>query len=220
MNKTRICLSIIENNVEAIRKVEAAVDLFELRLDVLGDDWLKVAKGLTKPWIACNRSRDEGGWGDFNPGIRIEALLEAGKAGAAVIDLEFRTAGITEIVHRIKKHSQCLLSFHDLELTPPLDKLVEIVKGQLQAGADICKVVTTATKFEDNITILKLISHFPDINIVAFAMGEPGRPSRLFSPLCGGYFTYACLEEGKQAASGQISVKEMREIYGLLRGDS
>ena len=130
MNKTRICLSIIENNVEAIRKVEAAVDLFELRLDVLGDDWLKVAKGLTKPWIACNRSRDEGGWGDFNPGIRIEALLEAGKAGAAVIDLEFRTAGITEIVHRIKKHSQCLLSFHDLELTPPLDKLVEIVKGQ------------------------------------------------------------------------------------------
>ncbi len=220
MNKPRICLSIIENKPEAIRKIEPEVDLFEIRLDLLQDDWRKVAAGFSKPWIACNRNRDEGGRGELNAELRMETLLAAGKAGASIIDIELATAGLAEKVKMVKKYSQCLLSFHDLEATPSLDKMIKIVEEQIQAGADICKVVTTATKFKDNVTILKLIKHFPEIKIAAFAMGEAGRPSRILSPLCGGYFTYACLEEGQQAAAGQISVREMREIYGCLKGES
>ena len=94
MNKPRICLSIIENNQEAIRKIETEVDWFEIRLDILKDDWLKVAAGFSKPWIACNRSREEGGQGELNPDLRMEALLAAGKAGASIIDIEFATAGL------------------------------------------------------------------------------------------------------------------------------
>lgn len=217
MNKPAICLSIIENNPLAIRDVEKEVDLFEVRLDIIGDDWRSLVKALTKPWIACNRSRDEGGWGDFDTGKRVEALLEAGKAGASIIDMEYATAGLAEKVPLVKKYSKCLLSFHDLESTPPLSRLVKIVERQIEAGADICKVVTTATKFEDNLIILQLISQFPGIKIAAFAMGEAGRLSRIFSPLCGGYFTYGCLEEGREAAAGQLSVEEMRAIYGCLR---
>ena len=217
MNKPRICLSIIENKPEAIRKIEPAVDLFEIRLDILKDDWRKTAAALSKPWIACNRSLEEGGQGEPNTELRMEALLAAAKAGASIIDIELATAGLAEKVKLVKKYAQCLVSFHDLKATPPLDKLIKIVEGQIQTGADICKVVTTATKFEDNVTILKLIRHFPEIKIAAFAMGEAGRPSRILSPLCGGYFTYACLEEGQQAAAGQIAVKEIREIYGCLK---
>ena len=51
----------------------------------------------------------------------------------------------------------------------------------------------------------------------AFAMGEAGKLSRILSPLCGGYFTYASLETGKEAAPGQISVQEIREIYSCLK---
>ncbi len=217
MNKPSICLSIVENNPSAICEVEKDVDLFEVRLDIIGDDWRRLVKVFTKPWIACNRSRDEGGWGDFDTGKRVEVLLEAGKAGAYIIDMEYATAGIAEKVPLVKKYSKCLISFHDLESTPPLSKLVKIVEGQINAGADICKVVTKATKLEDNIIIFQLISLFPGIRIAAFAMGEAGRLSRILSPLCGGYFTYACLEEGLEAAAGQISVREMKQIYGCLK---
>jgi 3-dehydroquinate dehydratase I len=217
MNKPRICLSLIDPDLEGIQKAQPEVDLFELRLDILGDNWRTVARGLTKPWIACNRSREEGGWGDFNTGIRIEALLEAGKAGASIIDFEYSSAGLVDIVSEIKQYSQCLLSFHDLEATPPIETLIQIVEGQIKAGADICKVVTTAVKFEDNLTVLKLVAHFEGIKVAAFAMGELGRTSRILSPLCGGYFTYACLKEGREAAAGQISVREMREIYRYLK---
>jgi 3-dehydroquinate dehydratase I len=210
-------LSIIENNTDFIHEIEPEVDLFEVRLDILKDDWRKVTAGLTRPWIACNRSREEGGWGDFNTGIRLEALLEAGQAGASIIDLEYASAGLVNIVSQIKQRAQCLLSFHDLEKTPSLERLMEIVEGQIKAGADICKVVTTAKKFEDNLTILKLISHFPDTKVVAFAMGELGRTSRVLSPLCGGYFTYACAGKGQEAAAGQISLRDMRAIYQCIK---
>ncbi len=217
MNKPAICLSITDNNPAAIRAAEQDVDFLELRLDIIGDDWRNFVKVLSKPWIACNRSKDEGGMGDFDSGKRLLTLLEAGRAGAAIIDLEYFTRGLPEKIHLIKKSSKCLLSFHDLESTPPLGRLVEIVNAQLKAGADICKVVTTATKFEDNLTILKLLSEFPETKIAAFAMGEVGRLSRVISPLCGGYFTYCCLGEGWEAAAGQISVSEMKEIYECLR---
>jgi 3-dehydroquinate dehydratase/shikimate dehydrogenase len=48
-------------------------------------------------------------------------------------------------------------------------------------------------------------------------MGEAGSVSRILSPLVGGYFTYACAAKGQEAASGQIPVKELREIYSYLK---
>jgi 3-dehydroquinate dehydratase-1 len=217
VNKPAICLSITDNNPAAIRAAEKDVDFLEVRLDIIGDDWRNLVKVLTKPWIACNRSRGEGGMGDVDAGKRLQTLLEAGKEGAAIIDIEYFTPGLPEKINLVKNSSKCLLSFHDLESTPPLGRLVEIINGQIKAGADICKVVTTATKFEDNLTLLKLLSEFPQTNIAAFAMGKFGRLSRVISPLCGGYFTYCCLEQGLESAAGQISLKDMKQIYGCLR---
>ncbi len=94
--------------------------------------------------------------------------------------------------------------------------LVGIAESQIQGGADICKIVTTAQSFEDNLTILKLIRKFPEAKMVAFAMGEAGRISRILSPLAGGYFTYACMAQGKESAAGQIPVRELNELYGYL----
>jgi 3-dehydroquinate dehydratase-1 len=49
-------------------------------------------------------------------------------------------------------------------------------------------------------------------------MGEQGQVSRILCPLAGGYFTYASIESGRESADGQLTVKEMREIYRLLNG--
>jgi 3-dehydroquinate dehydratase I len=217
MNKPSICVSITVNDPDSLHKIEKEVDLFELRIDMLGNDWRSVAKDLNKPWIACNRSPDEGGRGDVNPAKRLETLFDASGLGASIIDLEYNTADLAEKVQQVKHRSLCLLSSHNLRITPSLDVLTRIVEGQIKAGADICKVVTTATKFDDNITVLRLVKQFSGIKISAFAMGELGRVSRILSPLCGGYFTYASPEEGREAAVGQISVNEMRQIYSCLK---
>ncbi len=51
---------------------------------------------------------------------------------------------------------------------------------------------------------------------MAFAMGTAGQISRVLCPLVGGYFTYASIAEGKEAAEGQVTAAELRNIYEML----
>jgi len=216
MRRPRICASIISNDLQAVRGVEPLVDLFEVRIDLIGDDWRELVKQLKKPWIACNRSADEGGSWRGSESKRREELLSAVEMGASIIDVELVTGNLKEIVKAIKKRSKCLLSFHDLKGTPTLDRMREIVQREMEAGADICKVVTTAQRFEDNLAVLQLISDFPKTRVVSLAMGPLGFASRILCPLVGGDFTYASIEAGRESASGQITVRDLRKIYGMV----
>ena len=218
MKRPRICAVIVDSDLATVRRAEEFVDLFEVRIDLVGDGWQELAGQLSKPWIACNRMADEGGRWQKNEADRIEELLKAIELGADIIDLELETRDLAEVIPQIKKKAECLLSFHDLSGTPSLDSLREIVQRQLAAGADICKVVTTAQTFEDNTTILQLISEFPNARVIAFAMGSLGLISRILCPLVGGALTYASIEAGRESASGQITVMDLRKIYGMVTG--
>ncbi len=217
MRKPRICAVIVNNDPEPVREVESLVDLFEVRIDLIGDGWLELVKQIKKPWIACNRSVSEGGQWQGSEARRVEKLLQAIELGADIVDIELRTRNLEKIVQLIKRRTKCLLSFHDLEKTPPLDEMKEIVQRQLKAGADICKMVTTAQGFEDNLTVLQLISEFPGVRLVSFAMGALGSMSRVLCPLVGGDFTYASIEKGKESAQGQITVRDLLKIYEMVR---
>jgi 3-dehydroquinate dehydratase type I len=202
--------------MEKIREMEPLVDLFEVRIDLIGDRWEKVAKAIRKPWIATNRTVDEGGNWNGNEARRIEKLLQAIELGAQMVDVEFRTRNLKNIVPLVQKRVKCILSFHDTQKTPPYKELKDIVESQIKSGADICKVVTTAREFEDNLRLLNLIRDYSGTRIVAFAMGPVGQTSRVLCPLVGGDFTYGSLEEGKESAPGQITVREMIETYRIL----
>src|SRR5512135_1483707 len=51
----RLLVSIIDRDERALAAALPSADLVELRLDLLGGDWRKIALKLDKPWIACNR---------------------------------------------------------------------------------------------------------------------------------------------------------------------
>jgi len=216
MKKPRICAVIVNSDLKAVEEVEPFVDLFEVRIDLIGDGWQELVKQLKKPWIACNRSADEGGKWAKDEARRTEELLRATELGADIVDIELRTRNLEEVIPIIKKRAKCLLSFHELERTPPLDEMREIVQRQLAAGADICKMITTAQRFEDNLTVLRLISEFPQTRIVSFAMGPLGLLSRILCLLVGGYFTYASIEKGRESAPGQITAGELRKLYEMM----
>lgn len=216
MKSPRICGSITSADEEEVRRAERLVDLFEVRIDLIGDGWEKLAKGLPKPWIACNRSAAEGGAWRGPEARRIEELLRATELGAAIVDVELATKNLGSIVKLIKRKTQLLVSHHDIEKTPGAGALRRIVQRQLDAGADICKVVTTATRFEDNAVVLGLFAEFPEKRLVAFAMGPLGMTSRVLSPLAGGDFSYASLVEGAESAPGQATAAELRKLYGMV----
>jgi 3-dehydroquinate dehydratase type I len=159
---------------------------------------------------------EEGGKWDGNEARRIERLLQAIELGAKIIDIEYNAKNVDNIIRLIKKRAECLLSFHDFQKTPPLDVLKQIVNKELKAGADICKVVTSAQTFEDNLAVMRLFSEFPDVKIVAFAMGTQGFLSRVMAPLIGAYFTYGAVQKGVESAPGQLPVSDMLAVYEMV----
>ncbi len=216
MKRPRICAVIATKDSELIEAIEPLVELFEVRIDLIGDGWQELVKQLNKPWIACNRRAEEGGKWEGDEARRIDELLKAVKLGADIVDIELETRNLEEAIPLIKKRAKCLLSFHELEKTPSLDRMKGIVQRQLEAGADICKVITTAQRFEDNLTVLQLITEFPKAKMVSFAMGPLGLASRILCPLVGGDFTYASIEKGKESAPGQLTVRDLIKIYEMV----
>jgi 3-dehydroquinate dehydratase-1 len=220
MNMPKICAVVVNSDIKPVKNIEPLVDLFEVRIDIIGDGWQGLVKQLEKPWIATNRTVDEGGNWAGNEARRIEGLLQAIELGADIVDVEFRTKNLKNIVPLVKRRVKCILSFHDIEKTPPLEEMKDIAGRQSKAGADICKVVTTAKEFKDNLAVLQLISEFSENRILAFAMGQLGQVSRILSPLVGADFVYASIEKGKESAPGQMTVQELLKIYEMIGGVS
>ena len=217
MKRPRICAVIATKDSELIEAIEPLVELFEVRIDLIGGGWQELVKQLNKPWIACNRRAEEGGKWEGDEARRIDELLKAVELGAEIVDIELETRNLEEAIPLIKKRAKCLLSFHELEKTPSLDRMKGIVNRQLEAGADICKVITTAQRFEDNLTVLQLITESPKTKMVSFAMGPLGLASRILCPLVGGDFTYASIEKGKESAPGQLTVRKLRKLYNMVQ---
>jgi 3-dehydroquinate dehydratase type I len=217
MNRVKICAVITDRDVRSIKRAAELADLFEVRIDMIGAGWQEIVPALHKPWIAANRSIKEGGKWRRGEKSRIKELLSAIDLGAGIIDIELNDEELKDVVPQIRRKAECLISYHDWEGTPSAARLAAVVRRQLTAGADICKVVTTARMIEDNITVLKVVGMFPRSRVVAFAMGSEGMLSRVLAPLAGSYFTYASIGQGRESAPGQVPAETMRKLFGTIR---
>ena len=102
MNRPRICAVVVNNDMEAVRAVAPMVDLFEVRIDLIGESWKELIGHLEKPWIACNRIAEEGGSWRGSESERIKELLGATELGAEIVDIELATGNLKEIIQLIK----------------------------------------------------------------------------------------------------------------------
>ena len=224
MGSPKICVVITardtEGVVETIGRVEGhRPDLIEIRLDYLqGPYELDVIRGVsTLPMIATNRGTDQGGLSSEADSERMGTVIKACEAGFEYADIELAIPQAGQIAEKVKDlGAKAIISHHDFKGTPSKERLNEILTGMLGAGADICKIVGTATSPEDNLTYLNLIQENPSVSLVSFGMGKTGLLSRVFSPLFGAAYTYASSEAGRESAPGQLTVPELRQIYGIM----
>ncbi len=214
IKQPRICAVITENDPSLLDLAKEA-DLYEVRLDLVGEGWQELVKSLDKPWIACNRHPDEGGKWKGGEAGRVKELLKASEMGANIIDIELRTEGLLSIIKLIKKQSECLVSYHDFQASPTPKVMQKIIEHEREAGADICKLAVTARSIQDNLEVLKM-NAIEGGRTVAFAMGPLGVSSRILCPLTGGDFTYASIAQGKESADGQITVFALRSLYSMI----
>jgi len=221
----RICIPIIEKTMEkaleAIGEAKGAADLIELRMDYVREPRLAgLLSGGWKPFIVTNRRKEEGGRYQGHEKKRLAILEEAIKLGADYVDVEIRTEkSLLKGLMANRKGTQIVLSFHDFKETPSQKELREIFNQMNRLGADVVKIVTFAKSWEDNLNVLSLIPYVRKRKqeVVAFCMGEKGKASRILAPLMGAVWTYASLNKDRISAPGQLTAKEMKEIWERLR---
>ena len=224
MASPRICVVITaKDTAEALQRLtEVAAqgpDLIEVRFDYMespGDPGV-IRDSTDLPLIATNRRRDQGGHSRMSEPDRVAGILDAVGAGFDYADVELNTPDLDDIGSRVKALGGSLVvSHHDFGGTPSAEELRETMGRMVERDADVCKIIGTAQSPRDNLVYLGLFGSPREGGLVCFGMGRDGILSRVLSPLVGGEFTYASSHAGKESASGQLTLAEMREIYTLM----
>lgn len=151
-------------------------------------------------------------------------LITAIHAGAAFVDLEIEAPPMMS--KRLRRETRengtvFVRSYHDYKGTDSIEALKALTEKCFAIGADIAKIVTMAApctgdnQSPDVDRVLSLYDHFDPAKLIAFAMGDAGKTSRIQCLAKGSPFTYASLNEADAAAPGQMTTREMRDIvYG------
>ena len=221
----RICASVFPQTIpEALKLIERAekegADLVEIRLDSLEtfEELPSLAKRGKIRKIATNRLVSHRGKFSGPEAKQKQILLTAAEGGFDYVDIELSATKLKEFTTEASERgAKVIVSFHDFEGALRLAELDNVLQKEIDCGADVCKIVTTAKRSEDNLALLNFTAAASKrTDVICFAMGGPGKISRLLSPLFGGFLTFAALEHRLETAPGQFTVQEMRTLYRLL----
>jgi len=220
----KTCVTIAEKTPKklnsVLKKALKKSDYAELRFDFLKPsqvpDALELGKKKLKKCVCTLRPTLEGGKFSGNEKERISILKLIAEYHPFLIDVEYNTLKRNKnLVKFIKKSkSDILVSWHDFHKTPNSSSLNKMLK-QMRKFSKFVKIVTSAKSSNDASRILSLYSHATNTNLIAFAMGNKGRISRILCLHLGSPFTYVTL--GKPVAPGQFSLDAIKSIVNFRK---
>lgn len=216
MNKGKICVSVcaggLDEFINGIRNAAELADIIELRFDCLTmrdiEKLLKRLPGLKIPktLLATFRSKEQGG----RRNVGIEERQEFWKnvpnlfwAGDLEEDALIFSSELTRKI----------VSFHDFEGVPY--DLETIYNRLASTGADIVKIAVQVEDVTETIGVWKILERAKaeKRQIVPIAMGEAGKSTRILGLARGSAVTYALPDGGKGTAPGQMTARELVDVY-------
>lgn len=223
-----ICSTIQYKNADGIAQALALCEMAEIRLDrcrltpaqveqCFMSDVPLVATCRISDLMAADPSMTEAAAVKKSEELLVKAIV----AGANYVDVEIEAP--KQMVKRValaarENGAVMIRSFHDFSGTDSLEALKAVVEKCMRHDGEIAKVVTTASSQEDAMRVLSLYDSFDPSRLIAFCMGEAGKPSRLECLRKGAPFTYAALSGEAEAAPGQWPDREMyAAVYGGRR---
>ena len=222
--KYKTCVSIAETTPKKLKQtLKIALkksDYVEIRFDFLKREQIpqvleNVKKDLKK--IVCTlRPKSDGGKFTGNEKERIAILKLIAEYNPFLLDVEFNTMKRNRNLVKYLKTTKTnlLISGHDFKKTPRFTELKKKLNQMSKFSSNV-KIVTTAKSNYDSARVLQLYNKNGKINLIAFAMGEAGRISRILSLYLGSPYAYVSL--GKPIAPGQFSIDEVKKILNLKK---
>jgi len=230
--ETKLAVPIAARNPEQagtqIKSARAAgADILELRTDYLENLNVDLVKNLIAevksdgdkklPVIVTCRDKQQGGALDYPARLRVDVLIAALKAGAEFIDFEYDNFLSTECQERIRlalsqsSRGRLILSAHNFETK--FDNIGKLYRNILSiCPVAIPKLVYAANHINDCFDAFDLLNQTSAERIV-FCMGAGGLISRILAKKLGNFVTFASVDETNATAPGQLTVKDLKELY-------
>ncbi len=218
----KICVPVGAETLEELRaKTKCAADvadIVELRVDYLRDIEIeKLASfidSVSTQTLLTYRPKEQGGKSGANLEKRIEFWTKAKNFSATFFDFELDLATILKDGGELDWR-RVIVSHHDFEKTP--DDLEKIYEAMTQTPARILKIATQANDATDCIKHFQLLERAKreGRELIPIAMGEAGKFTRIVFPALGSFLTYAALDDESGTAPGQITAKDLREVYRI-----
>lgn len=248
MNTGKLCISICARTadelLEKIRRAEPLADVIEVRFDCLENasvaDVLQRLREMGSPreLLATNRPKDGESELDESAGrVEVNAEFEHRLSfWRSILESRlFRYIDLEEdLVFALTQNDvfppelfaghTVIGSHHNFYDTPDLGPVLEVFKPEKEIGfrCDVVKVAMTANTITDTIEqwyLLDWAKHY-GLAAVPISMGEPGKWTRILGLAHGAAMTYAALESGGETAPGQITARDLLDVYRIKELDS
>ena len=215
----KTCVAIAENNPKKLATIVKNAlkksDFVEIRFDFLDPNdipnTLELVKKQLVRCVCTLRPKSEGGQFTGSENERKSIIKLIAEYNPFLLDVEFNTLKKDQKLRQYLKKSKTviLVSWHDFKKTPNIKKLNSTLK-EMRKFSNHVKIVTVAKSINDTSNILSLYNKSSKIKLIAFAMGEEARFSRILCLHLGSPFTYVSL--GKAIASGQFSLNDIKSF--------
>lgn len=218
MNNGKICVPVFAEKADDLitdmKRAAQFADLVELRIDSLRfdeiDPFFEKLQGQSivpdEQLLVTFRPKEQGGFRDLILQERKEFWCAGYDVGWGA-DLEEDVMDIGSIYLT----ENFIASHHDFVRVP--DNLPAINQRLKNTYANIVKLAVQIDDISDGLSLWKLLKYAEKGTLIPIAMGEAGKWTRIMGPAFGAPLTYASLETGKENAPGQISVRDMIEVY-------
>jgi 3-dehydroquinate dehydratase/shikimate dehydrogenase len=210
MRAARLCVSLTPGTLDEIFSADlAGADYVEVRLDYLNRPQESIHARwdrLPIPVIATCRGKERGGRFEGSIEEETRILEQAAGNGAQFIDVDYRFA-------KPFAGAQVIGSYHDFVQTPA--DLETVLDRACSSAAHIAKVAASANSWADNRRLLDAMSKQRSKPVIVAGMGEVGQITRILGPSRGSFLTYAAASDRSVAAPGQLTLREMLQVYRL-----
>jgi 3-dehydroquinate dehydratase/shikimate dehydrogenase len=205
-------------------------DLIEVRLDCLDPLELETkAESITKllqenkcESILTFRPAQEGGQRQLDEATRLSFWSDAifSKSFYDVeLDLAEKFNNSENPPFLPIDWSRTICSHHDFAGVPA--KLDQIYERMCRTPARVFKIAVQGHEATECLPMFALLERARNDGrgMIAIAMGQEGVATRILGPSRGAFLTYAALETETATAPGQISVRELHEVYRIEKID-
>ncbi|MHD0398317.1 type I 3-dehydroquinate dehydratase [Staphylococcus simulans] len=215
-------------------EAEAAIDMIELRIDQRQTtDFTEIEALLTTlrhtlpevKLLITYRTTSQGGKGNKTQEDYYALLQDLMQIqGYDMIDIEWEEENkdkVTELVATAQAAGlEVVLSQHDFEATPAIEKLKFTYFKMSKTEADYLKLAVMPKDPEDVTYLLDALfvsSQSVKMKVVGISMSHLGLVSRTAQGVFGGSISYGCL--GEPQAPGQIHVNKLKELLTLYESN-